>query len=139
MKILVATLGAAVLGLGLTSTAVAQPAPPPPQVQIRPHEEAPNPDTRWVHTYPTGQWVYTTDYSWVWVPEASSTTVVEGVPYVHLYTRAHGWNWYVSPWGVGAYHYGQWVTHPWRPSGWQGGDWVAQPQVVTRIHSMHRR
>jgi hypothetical protein len=138
MRIIAAALGSVALSLGLSSTALAQRAPLAPEVVVRPYEVAPNPDTRWVHSYSNGQWVYTTDYGWLWVPAGASTTLVEGVPYAHLYTRAHGWNWYVAPWGFGAYHYGQWVMHPWRPNGWRDSNWVAQPGVVARIRVMHR-
>jgi hypothetical protein len=134
MRTIAAAVGSLVLSLGVTSTALAQYAPPPPQAVVRPHEVAPNPETRWVHSYSTGQWVYTSDYGWVWVPNGASSTLVDGVPYAHLYTRGHGWTWYVSPWGFGTYRYGEWVTHPWRPNGWHDSDWVAHPQVVTRIH-----
>jgi hypothetical protein len=137
MKTMVAGLGALVLGLGLSSTALAQeqPAPPPPPAQVQeapPPPAPPAPQASWVRAYPTGQWVYTSDYGWVWVPAGSATTMVDGVPYAELYTPAYGWTWYVSPWGFGPYHYGSWVVHPWRPVGWRGG-WVAHPGVAVRL------
>jgi hypothetical protein len=131
MKPMAAGLGSLVLTLGVSSTALAQPVPPPPRVQVL-HEEAPNPDTRWVHSYATGQWVYTSDYGWIWVPTRTTTTVVDGVPYAHLYTSEHGWTWYVSPWGFGRYHYGPWVTRTWHPAAWRGV-WIAPPQVRVRL------
>lgn len=95
-------------------------------------DQTPPPATQWVHSYPEGQWVYTADYGWIWVPSNVSTSEVEGVPYVYLWTRSYGWTWYVSPWGPGPYRYGVWVRHPWHPVGWHGG-WVAHPRVVVRI------
>jgi hypothetical protein len=143
MKTMVAGLGSLVLGLGLSSTALAQeqPAPPPPPVQVQeapppPAPAPPAPQTSWVRAYPTGQWVYTSDYGWVWVPAGTATTVVEGVPYAELYTPAYGWTWYVSPWGFGSYHYGPWVAHTWHPVGWRGG-WVAHPRVAVRLGAPH--
>src|SRR5437868_2252997 len=98
MKTMVAGLGALVLGLGVSSTASAQEQPPPPPVQVQEAPAPPAPQASWVRAYPTGQWVYTSDYGWVWVPARSVTTVVEGVPYAELYTPTYGWTWYVSPW-----------------------------------------
>jgi hypothetical protein len=92
------------------------------------------PEAAWSYAYPTGRWVYATDYGWFWVPNEAATTAVEGVPYVFLYTPTYGWTWYVSPWGIGPYHYGVWVVHPWRPIGWRGA-WVAGPHVVVRLRA----
>ena len=95
MKTMVAGLGALVLGLGLSSTALAQgaapaPSPPPAQVQEAPPPPAPPaPQASWVRAYPTGQWVYTSDYGWVWVPAGGATTMVDGVPATLSCTRQH--------------------------------------------------
>jgi hypothetical protein len=95
-----------------------------------------------VYTYPTGQWVYVSGQGWVWVPAGSTTTDMEGVPYAYLYTPAYGWTWYVSPWGLGPYHYGLWYRHPWHPVGWHA-HWVAHPRVVVHLghggRGYHRR
>jgi hypothetical protein len=101
------------------------PAPPPAAASQPP-----------VYTYPTGQWVYTADHEWIWVPAGASTVEMEGTPYVYLYTPSFGWTWYVSPWGWGRYHYGLWVRHPWHPAGWHGY-WVAHPRVVVRLGGGH--
>jgi hypothetical protein len=106
--------------------------PQPPQVVYQQEQEAPPPASQWVYSYPSGQWVFTSEYGWIWVPAGSTTTPEEGVPYTYLYTPTYGWNWYISPWGVGAYHYGLWVRHPWRPMGWRGG-WVAGPRVFVHL------
>jgi len=110
------------------------PTPPPPQA-VAPST---TPPSSWVYSYPTGQWVYTSDRGWVWVPAGATTTVVEGVPYAFLYTPIFGWTWYVSPWGWGPYRYGAWVAHPWRPVGWRGG-WTAHPRVAGRLGGAHFR
>jgi hypothetical protein len=129
-------------------------APMPPA--YTPSGEAPS-ESQWVRPYPGGQWVYTTDYGWTWVPAGSATTAVEGVPYAYMYTASFGWTWYLSPWGWGPYHYGGWVTHPYyhypyayhpyayhpyayhpyayHPYGWHGG-YVSHPHVAA--HASHR-
>ena len=107
------------------------PVPAPPQPQT-----APSPST-WVVSSAGGQWVYTSDYGWIWVPAGASTRNIEGIPYVYLYTPAYGWTWYVSPWGRGRYHYGVWVRHAWHPIGWRGS-WVAAPHVFVRLGGYRR-
>jgi hypothetical protein len=97
------------------------------------------PAAQWVYSYPTGQWVFTSTYGWIWVPAGTETTAVEDVPYAYLYTPAYGWTWYVSPWGRGPYRYGVWVRHPWVPRGWHRA-WVAHPRVVVHLGRRgHRR
>ena len=81
-----------------------------------------------------GQWVYTDQYGWIWVPEGSTTVYVQEQPYVYLYTPTYGWTWYGSPWGPGRYYYGPWVHHVWgAPRVWHRGGWYA-PHVVVRPH-----
>lgn len=111
-----------------TTPAPTQPTAPPAVVQ------EPPPEVERTRVLPAGRWVLTDEYGWIWVPTATSTTDVDGVPYVYLYTASYGWTWYVSPWGVGPYRYGVWVVHAWRPYGWRGG-WVAGPHVVARFHA----
>jgi hypothetical protein len=113
----------------------APPAPPPAPPQEQPQaaqDQAPPPPAQWVYSYPSGQWVFTSQDGWIWVPAGTSSAPVDGVPYSYLYTPGFGWNWYISPWGEGAYRYGVWVRHPWRPVGWHGG-WVAGPHVFVRL------
>ena len=66
------------------------------------------------------------------IPVSAVAPKVDGVPYAFLFTPIMGWNWYVSPWGSGPYHYGAWVRHAWRPPGWRG-PWIAPPGVVARL------
>ena len=81
---------------------------------------------------PTGEWVYTDTYGWIWVPAGATTVLVQEQPYVYLYTPAYGWTWYGSPWGPGAYYVGPWVHHGWAPARvWHRGGWYA-PHVVVR-------
>jgi hypothetical protein len=110
----------------------AAPQDPQPQDSAQPAQEAPPPAAQWVYPYPSGQWVFTGGDGWIWVPAGTTSVAVDDVPYSYLYTPGLGWNWYISPWGVGAYRYGLWVRHPWRPVGWRGG-WVAGPHVFVRL------
>ncbi len=51
---------------------------------------------------PPGQWVYTAQYGWVWMPYASAYTYVPpdgyGEPYMYVYHPYYGWNWLGAPW-----------------------------------------
>src|SRR5512140_1385165 len=46
---------------------------------------------------PPGQWVYTDQYGWVWMPYGDAYTSVPadgyGEPYMYLYEPAYGWTW----------------------------------------------
>src|SRR5580692_10792159 len=107
------------------------PTPPPASAQ-GPTAPPPGDQSPLVQTYPTGQWVYLSGQGWVWVPNGSTSSELDGVPYAYLYTPAYGWTWYVSPWGWGPYAYGPWFRHPWHPVGLHGY-WVAHPHVGGRL------
>ena len=58
-----------------------------------------------------GQWVYTTQYGWVWMPYGPQY-VDEGTygartPYQYVYTPSFGWAWCSAPWLWG------WGAYPW--------------------------
>jgi hypothetical protein len=97
-----------------------------------PTTDSATPEAPWVYSFRQGQWVYTADNGWIWIPVSAVAPKVDGVPYAFLFTPIMGWNWYVSPWGSGPYHYGAWVRHAWRPPGWRG-PWIAPPGVVARL------
>jgi hypothetical protein len=115
-----------------TTPSSAPPAPPPPPAANGATPPPTAPAEPQVYSYPSGQWVYLSGQGWVWVPAGATTSDMEGVPYTYLYTPAYGWTWYVSPWGVGPYHYGVWLRHPWHPVGLHGY-WVARPRAVVRL------
>ena len=59
----------------------------------------------------TGQWVFTSQYGWVWMPYGNQY-VDEGYsgapsPYAYVYTVSVGWSWVAAPWlwGWGPYPY----------------------------------
>jgi hypothetical protein len=120
------------------------PAPPaedpaPPEYQA----QAPAPSAA-----PAGQWVYTEQYGWVWMPYGSAYTYLPpdgNAPDMYLYYPAVGWCWVVAPWvwGFGPMPYfgvygtarfgwyghgfGRWYGYRhagWYGAGyWQGGRW----------------
>ena len=75
---------------------------------------------------PPGQWVYTQQYGWLFLPyDQGYTHVVDdaALAYEYAYYPAYGWRWVVAPWvlgfGVTPYWgaYGParftWYAHPW--------------------------
>jgi hypothetical protein len=59
----------------------------------------------------SGQWVYTSEYGWIWMPYGNQYTY-EGTtsdpyPYSYVYYPSYGWTWLAAPWvwGWGAYPY----------------------------------
>lgn len=80
---------------------------------------------------PPGQWVYTEQYGWVWMPYSSAYTYASqyvAEPYMYVYGPAFGWAWVGAPWvwgyGAGVYfgvHGG--FGYGWRHPGyaWWGG------------------
>ncbi len=108
------------------------PAEPPPAPPSRtppaPPGEKQAPAARSV---PPGQWVYTSQYGWVWMPYADAYTSIPpdgyGTPYVYVYYPAYGWTWLVAPWiwGWGPWpHFG--IYGPWRFA-WYGDGWWRYP------------
>jgi len=121
------------------ATAEAQPQPPPPPQPETPPQATAQPPTDPAQTQPPpvpaaqapqyppapqvteqmavqGEWVYTDQYGWTWVPYGSSALTVGVQPYVYLFAPSFGWRWFVSPWGVGPFHYGGWGWGPrWGP------------------------
>src|SRR5262249_18313623 len=72
-------------------------------VQSAPAQSAPAPVV--AQAPATGQWVYTAQYGWVWMPYGSQYTYTPtdaGVyPSAYVYYPAYGWTWVAAPWVFG--------------------------------------
>jgi hypothetical protein len=87
--------------------------PPPPPESVAPPSEpqVQNVQTHSVRRHVNGQWVYTEQYGWVWIPyEAQYTYAPTGPhtdPYEYVYCPSYGWSWLPAPWvfGEGAFPY----------------------------------
>ncbi|BDG07874.1 hypothetical protein [Anaeromyxobacter paludicola] len=79
---------------------------------------------------PPGQWTYTRQYGWVWLPYADEYTWVppdgEGSPYSYVYYPSVGWTWVMAPWVWGI---GPWPYFVYGPVhyGWYGRGWWRDP------------
>src|SRR5262245_53392085 len=78
-------------------------SPAPSNVPPPPPTETPGPPTNQpppaVHAAPQGQWVYTEQYGWVWMPYGNSYTYVPtdgSAPNMYVYYPAVGWSWVVA-------------------------------------------
>jgi hypothetical protein len=81
---------------------------------------------------PPGQWVYTQQYGWLWMPYGDDYTYVPpdgyGEPYLYVYYPVFGWTWVVAPWVWG---FGPWpwfglrgpVSFAWWRHGWWRSPW----------------
>jgi len=83
-----------------------QPPPPPGQNQQQIAQTA-SP----AQATGAGQWVYTSEYGWIWMPYGEQYTYEGGAsdtsPYSYAYYPSYGWMWLAAPWvwGWGAYPY----------------------------------
>ena len=118
------------------------PPPPPPAVLPKPPSEQPQGTSR-QKPAEDGQWVYTEQYGWVWMPYGDKYTHLPpdgSPPNMYVYYPDAGWCWVVAPWlwgwgpmpyfGLFGPHYygwygvglGRWhgFGGPYRSWGWHG-------------------
>lgn len=82
---------------------------------------------------PPGQWVFTQQYGWVWMPYGAAYTFTSdyenGNPYMYVYYPSTGWTWVNAPWlwgwgpmpfiGISGGMHFVWYGHGWGER-WQG-------------------
>ncbi|HTP28502.1 MAG TPA: hypothetical protein VMK12_22950 [Anaeromyxobacteraceae bacterium] len=103
---------------------------PPPASPAPPAPVAPQPNVA-----ATGQWVYTGQFGWLWMPYGQEYVNIPDDPQVYpdqyVYYPAYGWRWVVAPWvygygpapywGAFGPRYYAWYAHPWfRVGGYWG-------------------
>jgi hypothetical protein len=117
--------------------------PPAPANPAPPSEQAPGVTDQ---SQASGQWVYTGQYGWVWMPYGNAYTYVPpggGAPDMYVYYPTVGWSWVVAPWiwgwgpqpyfglygtaGFGwyGYGYGRWYGYAGRYGGYYGRGYYA--------------
>ncbi len=139
------------------------PPPPSAEVTVPPSDEAGASDQQ---VASTGQWVYTDQYGWVWMPYGDAYTYVPpsgAVPDMYVYYPTVGWCWVVAPWlwGLGpmpffgiygpryfgwyGHGYGHWYGFTYGYVGWggrgywHGGQWHGYNQISpARPAASHR-
>jgi hypothetical protein len=112
--------------------AAEEPAPPPSQAPgelppAPPSATAPAPSAEPQASVPAGQWVYTQQYGWIWMPYGDDYTSVPpdgyGAPYAYVFYPSYGWAWLAAPWvwGIGPWPFFgvvgparfAWYSHGW--------------------------
>jgi hypothetical protein len=108
----------------------AAPVEPLPQDDTYDEGEAlpPADETAAAPTSSSGQWVWTDQYGWIWMPYGNAYTYLPAGAYpdMYVYFPAYGWRWCVAPWvwGVGPRPY--FGVYGWARFGWYGhgyGHW----------------
>lgn len=75
------------------------PPPPPPRARPQPPSEPEEASPQ--HESSAGQWVYTDQYGWVWMPYGDEFTNVPpggSTPNMYVYYPEGGWCWVIAPW-----------------------------------------
>ena len=122
-----------------------QPPPPPPPAAPTAQPIEPPQVTANAAPAPSnvpGEWVYTAQYGWVWMPyDQQYTHVIDtsGVAYMFVFYQPFGWRWVLAPWvfGLGPRphfvhgpgHFA-WYAHPW---------FRGHPLVRRKVVRQHRR
>ncbi|HSN15980.1 MAG TPA: hypothetical protein VLT61_15210 [Anaeromyxobacteraceae bacterium] len=119
---------AAVESVTPSTPAPSQPPPAPPAVQ----PPAPSAPAASAPTLPPGQWVYTWQYGWVWMPYGDAYSWIPGNgwgdPLMYVYYPVYGWCWIDAPWvwGIGPWPYFGFygaVNFGWYSHGWWREPW----------------
>ncbi len=135
--------------------------PPPPSGQAAPQAQAPAPAPQIApppapEAQPGGQWSYTAQYGWVWMPYVQSYTYVTpgaDLAWMYVYRPTFGWAWVEAPWvlGFGPRPYWgywgprrfYWYAHPWWHAGprgvWRGHPYAAPVHRAHPVGPHHRR
>lgn len=77
-----------------------------------------------------GQWVFTDQYGWVWMPYAQGYTYVVpgGNPYMFVFSLGLGWHWVIAPWIYGFGPRPYWGYYGPRPFFWYRHPWFSVPR-----------
>ena len=124
----------------VAAPAIPAPAAPPPAatVVVAPPGVAVAPPVAVVAApvTPSGQWVYTRQYGWLYMPYAQNYTYVPpaGPPSMFVYYPARGWRWVRAPWVVGVGPVPYWGPHGYVSFAWYARPWFARP---ARWHHHH--
>lgn len=109
-----------------TTAPQAMPPTPPGNPGLPPGETAGQAPAPITPQTTNGQWTYTSQYGWVYLPYNQSYTHVSpdgSLAYQYAYYPAQGWVWLESPWVLGwgprpywgyyGYNHFAWYAHPW--------------------------
>lgn len=122
----------------VAAPAIPSPAAPPPAatVVVAPPGVVVAPPVVAAPVTPSGQWVYTRQYGWLYMPYAQNYTYVPpaGPPSMFVYYPARGWRWVHAPWVLGVGPVPYWGPHGYVSFAWYARPWFARP---VRWHHHH--
>jgi len=116
---------------GPSGPAASAPPAPPAGAQVVPQ---PPPSAS------SGQWIYTSQYGWLWLPYSREYTYVSGdggAAYEYAYYPNGGWRWVYAPWVLGWGPSPYWGRLGPRPYVWYSRPWF-RVGVVHRGPVYHR-
>jgi hypothetical protein len=96
-------------------------------------ENPPVPTTPQPAPATTGQWVYTTQNGWLWMPYGQSYTYVNAdtsLAYEYVYYPAFGWHWVSAPWVLGIGPSPYWGGHGYARFAWHAHPWFGTNRHV---------
>lgn len=108
----------------------AQPSPPPATLPPAMPNGA---------TIADGQWTYTTQYGWVWLPWDQQYTSVPttGTPLMYAYGPSLGWTWVSAPWIYGWGPVPYYGTFGITRFAWNARPWFVAPRVHVAVRPAH--
>jgi hypothetical protein len=155
------------LSFAVTAPALAQPQPPPPLPDENARPPTPPPDAQPPPPPPSppppisqpmqpaqtnpppapapsnvnGEWVYTAQYGWIWIPYDQQYTYVNvnsGVAFEFAFYPRFGWRWVLAPWVLGLGP-GPYFIHGPRLFAWYRHPWFRVHPLVRRrvVHRHH--
>ncbi len=77
-----------------------------------------------------GQWVFTAQYGWVYMPYGSRYVVATASPYAFVFAPSYGWRWLSAPWVIGSGPYPHFGNHGPFAYAWYRGLGARHPMAV---------
>jgi hypothetical protein len=81
-----------------------------------------------------GQWVFTSQYGWLYMPCGSRYVVTSASPYAYAYAPTFGWRWLSAPWVIGSGPYPHFGSHGPFAYAWYRGLRADHPMAVHYTH-----
>jgi hypothetical protein len=81
-----------------------------------------------------GQWVFTSQYGWLYMPYGSRYVVTSASPYAYVYAPTFGWRWLSAPWVIGSGPYPHFGSQGPFAYAWYRGLRADHPMAVHYSH-----
>lgn len=81
-----------------------------------------------------GQWVFTAQYGWLYMPYGGRYVVTSANPYAYVYAPTFGWRWLSAPWVIGSGPYPHFGNRGPFAYAWYRGLGARHPMAVHYAH-----